>query len=125
MSKEIDYLELVDLLQLGKEIIQDFRVSDLGLLESALARPKTTVFGEDAYPTFPEKVATLLHSISSNHALIDGNKRLAWSSARLFCLMNGCDIKMSEDEAYQMVMGVASGEIDLPDLIKVMKKVVR
>ncbi len=125
MSKEIDYLELVDLLQLGKEIIEDFRVSDLGLLESALARPKTTVFGEDAYPTFPEKVATLLHSISSNHALIDGNKRLAWSSARLFCLMNGCDIKMSEDEAYQMVMGVASGEIDLPDLIKVMKKVVR
>ena len=125
MSKEIDYLELVDLLQLGKEIIEDFRVRDLGLLESALARPKTTVFGEDAYPGFPEKVATLLHSISSNHALIDGNKRLAWSGARLFCLMNDVDIKMSEDEAYEMVLGVAAGEIDLPGLTKIMNKVVR
>ena len=84
MAKEIDYLELADILKLGQEIISDFRIRDLGLLESAVARPRTSVFGEDAYPTFPDKVAALMHFIARNHALIDGNKRLAWSAARLF-----------------------------------------
>ncbi len=125
MAKEIDYLELADILQLGREIIADFRVRDLGLLESALARPKTTVFGDDAYPSFHQKVATLLHSIARNHALIDGNKRLAWSAARLFCLMNDQDIKMKPDKAYEMVIGVAAGEIDLPKLIVMLKKVIK
>ena len=125
MVKEIDYLELADILQLGREIIADFRVRDLGLLESALARPKTTVFGDDAYPSFYQKVATLLHSIARNHALIDGNKRLAWSAARLFCLMNDQDIKMKPDKAYEMVVGVAAGEIDLPKLTVMLKKVIK
>jgi death-on-curing protein len=125
MAKEIDYLELADILQLGREIIADFRVRDLGLLESALARPKTTVFGDDAYPSFYQKVATLLHSIARNHALIDGNKRLAWSAARLFCLMNDQDIKMKPDKAYEMVIGVAAGEIDLPKLTVMLKKVIK
>jgi death-on-curing protein len=125
MAKEIDYLELADILQLGREIIADFRVRDLGLLESALARPKTTVFGDDAYPSFYQKVATLLHSIARNHALIDGNKRLAWSAARLFCLMNDQDIKMKPDKAYEMVVGVAAGEIDLPKLTVMLKKVIK
>lgn len=125
MAKEIDYLELSDILKLGHEIIPDFRIRDLGLLESAVARPRTSVFGEDAYPTFADKVAALMHSIARNHALIDGNKRLAWSSARLFCLMNDCDIKMSSDRAYQMVVGVAAGEIDLPELGKLLKRSVR
>ena len=125
MAKEIDYLELADILQLGREIIADFRVRDLGLLESALARPKTTVFGDDAYPSFYQKVATLLHFIARNHALIDGNKRLAWSAARLFCLMNDQDIKMKPDKAYEMVVGVAAGEIDLPKLTVMLKKVIK
>jgi len=125
MAKEIDYLELADILQLGREIIADFRVRDLGLLESAIARPKTTVFGDDAYPSFYQKVATLLHSIARNHALIDGNKRLAWSAARLFCLMNDQDIKMKPDKAYEMVIGVAAGEIDLPKLTVMLKKVIK
>jgi death-on-curing protein len=125
MAKEIDYLELADILQLGREIIADFRVRDLGLLESAIARPKTTVFGDDAYPSFYQKVATLLHSIARNHALIDGNKRLAWSAARLFCLMNDQDIKMKPDKAYEMVVGVAAGEIDLPKLTAMLKKVIK
>jgi len=77
VAEEIDYLELADILKLGREIIADFRVREIGLLESAVARPKTSVFGEDAYLSFAEKTAALLHSIARNHALIDGNKRLA------------------------------------------------
>lgn len=125
MAKEIDYLELADILKLGREIIADFRVREIGLLESAVARPKTSVFGEDAYLTFAEKTAALLHSIARNHALIDGNKRLAWSAARLFCLMNDLDINMKQDKAYEMVVGVAAGQIEIDELVKILKKAIR
>lgn len=125
MARQIDYLELADILKLGQEIILDFRIRDLGLLESAVARPRTSVFGEDAYPTFPDKVAALMHSIARNHPLIDGNKRLAWSAARLFCLMNDVDIKMNRDRAYELVVAVASGQIDLPELSASLKKVIK
>jgi death-on-curing protein len=124
VAKEIDYLELADILKLGREIIADFRVREIGLLESAVARPKTYVFGEDAYPTFAQKAAALLHSIARNHALIDGNKRLAWSAARLFCLMNDLDIKMKQDKAYEMVVGVAAGQIEMDELVKILKKAI-
>jgi len=125
VAKEIDYLELADILKLGREIIADFRVREIGLLESAAARPKTSVFGEDAYLTFAEKTAALLHSIARNHALIDGNKRLAWSAARLFCLMNDLDINMKQDKAYEMVVGVAAGQIEMDELVKILKKPIR
>jgi death-on-curing protein len=125
VAKEIDYLELADILKLGREIIADFRVREIGLLESAVARPKTSVFGEDAYLTFAEKTAALLHSIARNHALIDGNKRLAWSAARLFCLMNDLDINMKQDKAYEMVVGVAAGQIEMDELVKILKKAIR
>ena len=125
MAKEIDYLELADILKLGREIIADFRVREIGLLESAVARPKTSVFGEDAYLTFAEKTAALLHSIARNHALSDGNKRLAWSAARLFCLMNDLDINMKQDKAYEMVVGVAAGQIEMDELVKILKKAIR
>ena len=125
MAKEIDYLELADILKLGREIIADFRVREIGLLESAVARPKTSVFGEDAYLTFAEKTAALLHSIARNHALIDGNKRLAWSAARLFCLMNDLDINMKQDQAYEMVVGVAAGQIEMDELVKILKRAIR
>lgn len=51
-------------------------IRDIGLLGSAVARPQTTVFGQDAYPDLWSKAAALLQSIVNNHALIDGNKRL-------------------------------------------------
>jgi death-on-curing protein len=125
VAKEIDYLELADILKLGREIIADFRVREIGLLESAVARPKTSVFGEDAYLSFAEKTAALLHSIARNHALTDGNKRLAWSAARLFCLMNDLDINMKQDKAYEMVVGVAAGQIEMDELVKILKKAIR
>ena len=125
MARQIDYLELADILKLGQEIIPDFKIRDLGLLESAVARPRTSVFGEDAYPTFADKVAALMHSIARNHALIDGNKRLAWSAARLFCLMNDLDIKMKQERAYGLVVGLASGQIELAELSASLKKAIK
>jgi death-on-curing protein len=82
---------------------------DAGLLESAVARPHTTVFGEDAYPDLHSKCASLLLSICKNHALVDGNKRLALAATIVMLGVNGWTLTMSNDEAYDFVIAVASG----------------
>jgi death on curing protein len=87
-------------------------IRDYGLLESALARPKATVFGEDAYSTFHEKAAALLDSLVNNHALVDGNKRLGWVAVRLFYGFNGYTVSASEDEKVRLVLDVAAGELN-------------
>ncbi|KAF2776974.1 Prophage maintenance system killer protein [Streptomyces sp. OM5714] len=64
-------------------------VRDMGLLVSAIQRPRTNVFGAELYPALHEKAAALLHSVARNHALIDGNKRTAWLAMRVFLRFNG------------------------------------
>ncbi|HVV77250.1 MAG TPA: type II toxin-antitoxin system death-on-curing family toxin [Mycobacteriales bacterium] len=111
-----DYLTLDDLFEIAAGVLGEVLVRDVGLLASAAARPATSVFGEDAYPTFPEKAAALMHSLARNHPLVDGNKRLAWSATRAFCLLNGRDLQYTVDDAEHLVLGVAAGELDVPDL---------
>ena len=114
--EEIDHLSLDDLLEIAAGVLPSVEVRDVGLLAAAASRPRSSAFGAEAYPSFPEKVAALLHSIARNHALVDGNKRLAWSSARVFCLMNGRDLELDVDEAEAMVVGAAAGTLDVPAL---------
>ena len=107
------YLTLSELLHVaGRTLEGDFAVRDPGLLESALARPQTTVFGDDAYPSLPEKAAALLHSITKNHALVDGNKRLALAGTIAFLGVNGWRLTYTNDEAYDLIISVATGELD-------------
>jgi death-on-curing protein len=90
----------------------DVPVRDHGLLESALARPQATAFGVDAYPSLDEKAAALLHSLARNHALVDGDKRLALAATIAFLGLNGRRLTLSNDEAYVLVMDVASVRLD-------------
>lgn len=106
------YLDLEELLHVAERTLGEVLVRDHGLLESALARPQTTVFGEDAYPGLADKAAALLHSLARNHALVDGNKRLALAGVLAFLGLNGRRLTLSNDEAYDLVMAVASGQID-------------
>ena len=73
----IDYLTLEDLLEVAGAVVSPLNVRDMGLLVSAAGRPRTSAFGQDAYPEFSDKAAALMHSLARNHALVDGNKRLA------------------------------------------------
>lgn len=110
---EIDYLTLEDLIEIGTALIPGFAIRDLGLLESAAVRPQTTVYGKDAYKSFTTKAAALMHSLARNHCLVDGNKRLAWAGTRVFCLMNGFDLKIDVDTAEELVQATARGELDV------------
>jgi len=112
----LDFLTVEDLLEIAAGILGEASVRDRGLLASAAARPATTVFGSDAYPTFAEKAVALMHSLARNHALVDGNKRLAWSATRAFCLLNGHDVHSTVDDAEQLVLAAAAGTCDVPDI---------
>jgi death-on-curing protein len=87
-------------------------VRDLGLLDAAVHRPRASVLGQDAYPDVFTKAAALLHSLARNHPLVDGNKRLAWLATYVFCAKNGIELDPTDDDAYELVVGVAAGEID-------------
>lgn len=87
-------------------------VRDMGLLDAAVNRPRTSVFGQDAYPALLTKAAALLHSLATNHPLVDGNKRLAWLATYVFCAKNGTELDPDDDTAYDLVVAVASGSVD-------------
>jgi death on curing protein len=110
------YLTLPELSHVaGRVLGPDYAVRDYGLLEAALARPQATAFGKDAYPDLDAKAAALLHSVARNHALIDGNKRLALAATIAFYGLNGRRLTLTNDEAYDLVMSVATGELDTAD----------
>lgn len=100
------------------------KVLDHGLLESALSRPRATVFGDEAYPTLDGKAAALLHSLARDQALVDGNKRLALGALITFYGLNGRRLTMTNDAAYELVIAVASGRLDrVSDLERILRDV--
>lgn len=106
------YLTLDDVLGFAPSALGEQPVvRDFGLLEAALARPATVVLGQEAYPTLHLKAAALLQSLCGNHALVDGNKRLAWASTVVFLVLNGHPPRVDQDAAVDLVMAVASGEL--------------
>jgi len=111
----VEYLDIEDLLYLIRR--RDLgTVRDLGLLESACARPQTAVFGREVYPSLELKAAALLHSLVRNHALVDGNKRLAWYATAVFLHINGQRARISKDAAFDLTMDAAQGLVDVEEI---------
>lgn len=112
MTGEIRLLTLDELLHVARRTLGAVDVRDIGLLESAVARPHTTVFGDDAYPTLHLKAAAMLHSVVRNHALVDGNKRLGFAGLIAVLGLNGERLAIDNDAAYDLIIAVATGELD-------------
>ncbi|MEV8014871.1 type II toxin-antitoxin system death-on-curing family toxin [Streptomyces sp. NPDC086554] len=115
--KYLTVQEVLDLAELACGE-QEVAVRDLGLLSSAVHRPQSQMFGIEAYTDLFEKAAALLQSLAVNHPLVDGNKRMAWMSTVVFLDFNGADmVDVDQDEAYKLVIEVASGGLDDVGLI--------
>ena len=112
---EVEYLDLEDLLGLVRALGTG-PVRDVGLLDSAAARPRSAAFGEDAYASLSLKAAALLHSLVGNHTLVDGNKRLGWLATVVFLDLNGHVPDLDDDAAFTLVMEVAAGAVDVEDI---------
>ena len=115
-----NYLELEDALQ--QISVAGFYVKELGLLDSALARPRTTLFGEDAYPTLELKAAAMVHSIIKNHAMVDGNKRTSWFMLSSFLYINGYFIEMTADEGMEFTLGIATDKLTLDEAANMIRR---
>ncbi|MEV8587973.1 Fic family protein [Streptomyces sp. NPDC051180] len=111
------FLTLPQLLNLAERLGAS-EVRDYGLLDSALARPQSSVFGQDAYPDIWEKAAALMESLARNHGLVDGNKRIAWYATWVFLHVNGhpLDPAFDVDEAETFVLDVCQGALDVPKI---------
>jgi death-on-curing protein len=110
--REVEYLDLEDLLALVQALGVG-PVRDVGLLDAAAARARSSAFGRDAYPSIAQKTAAMLHSIVRGHPLVDGNKRLAWLAAVVFLRINSYSTTVGHDEAFELVMDVARGTVDV------------
>jgi death-on-curing protein len=112
------YLTVEQALRIARAAVGGpIEVRDVGLLGSAVHRPRARALGQDAYPDLLTKAAALLHSLARNHPLVDGNKRLAWLGTWVFLAKNGTILDPDDDAAYELVVGVAAGEIDDVDTI--------
>jgi death-on-curing protein len=118
------YLSTGDVLVIADEVLDDVALRDFGLLDSAVARPQSSMFGQDAYPDLREKAAALMHSIVANHPFVDGNKRVGLTAALAFLSLNGVATEpLDEDAAYDVTIAVASGELD--DVMEIAKQLRR
>lgn len=107
------YLTLPELVHVAKRTLGGHvHVRDYGILQSALARPQATAFGDEAYADLEEKAAALLHSLARNHALADGNEPLALAATIAFLGINGRRLTLSNDRAYELVVSIAVGDLD-------------
>ena len=118
----MNYLELDDVLAiacevLGLEVNALLHVTDVGLADSAVARPKAGFAGQEFHPTLEAKAASLLLGLARNHAFIDGNKRIAVLATLQFLNVNDYDLDLLPvEEVYKTVVEVASGNLSLDDL---------
>jgi death on curing protein len=107
------YLTLPELVFIAERVTGgEVAIRDLGLLEAAAARPRASAFGADAYADLDQKAAALVHSLARNHALVDGNKRLALGALIAFYGVNGRRLNLTNHAAYDLIIHVATGELD-------------
>ncbi|MFW5748160.1 MAG: type II toxin-antitoxin system death-on-curing family toxin [Chloroflexota bacterium] len=109
------YLTLYEMMIINEEIIGGrSQLRDVDLLEAAVLRPQASAFGEDAYPTVPEKAAALFHSLARNHAFVDGNKRTATVATIIFLELNHYTVRWNDEEALDFIVEAATGRADMP-----------
>jgi death-on-curing protein len=116
------YLSFAEVVELHRLLIEASGgaqgLRDLGSLESAIAQPRMSFAGEDLYPSLVEKAAALCFSLVKNHPFVDGNKRIGHAAMETFLVLNGFEIEATVDQQEGLMLALAAGELDRPDLIR-------
>ncbi len=124
-----EFIEMDDVLKIHQILIEQFGgshgIRDKGLLESALAQPKATFFGELLHPTIYEQAGAYLYHIAKNHPFLDGNKRTALGVMETFFRLNEYNLDLPDDEEYDLVMQIAQGQMTKEDLSVFLQKHLR
>lgn len=121
-----EFLEINDILTIHQILLEQFGgmpgIRDEGLLESAVSQPQATFFGELLHPTIHVQAAAYLYHLAKNHPFLDGNKRTAFGAMEAFLRLNGYNLDFSDEEAYQIVMQVAQGEMSKEELARLLEQ---
>lgn len=124
-----EFISKADVLAIHKRQVEKFGgldgVRDEDLLDSALAQPQATFFGELLHSTIPAQAAAYLYHLAKNHPFLDANKRTAFATTIAFLGINGYELNMTEEEAYVMVMQVAQGEMTKEELASLLEQHIR
>jgi len=118
---EPTFLTLAEVLEIHKQQIEMYGgchgLRDAGALESAVAMPMTSFEGRYLHPTIPAMAAAYLFHIAQNHPFLDGNKRVGANAAITFLRLNDWEPTFTEDELVEVVLAVATGELDKQELV--------
>lgn len=110
------YLTVTEILETYQRVMRQsgglMGVRDFGALESAVAQPYMTFDKKELYPSLVEKAAALGFSLIQNHPFIDGNKRTGHAAMAMFLSINGFTINASIDEQVEIILSVASGNLN-------------
>ena len=113
-------IEFDSVIEIHETLIKQFGgisgIRDKNLLISAISRPSSGTKDQEFYPSPAQKAAAIIESIVKNHPFIDGNKRTGYVLMRIVLLEFGFDIKASEDEKYDFVIKIASGQLEYEDI---------
>jgi len=120
--KKIQFLKIDQTLFIHDLMVKrfggSFGIRNLGLIESAVARPKSTFDGKDLYMSIFDKAAALLQSLLKNHPFVDGNKRTALTSAGLFLKQNGYSLVNAHKEEVEFAVEVDNGNLTTEQISK-------
>ncbi|WP_089687110.1 type II toxin-antitoxin system death-on-curing family toxin [Catalinimonas alkaloidigena] len=115
-------ISITEVIRIHEVLIEKFGgskgIRDRALLESAIQRPYQTFDQKLLYPSVVEQAAALAESLINNHPFQDGNKRIGYTIMRLQLMMHGLDIEASEDEKYDFVINIASGNASFDEITK-------
>ena len=92
-------------------------IRDVGLLESALEAPYATFDGKELFPTKEEKAARLCTGLVSNHAFVDGNKRIGVYVLLTFLEVNGISLEATDEELIEIGLSLAKSEMKYEELL--------
>ena len=121
----MEYLTSAEVLLIHARLIQRTGgvsgVRDVGLMESAVARPQATSGQNDLYPDVWSKAAALMHSLIKNHPFLDGNKRTALTATAMFLELNDYTLAASNDAVLAFTMHVAVDRVELTEMAEWLK----
>lgn len=117
------YISAAEIYSINEAVLgMEPRIRDRRLLQAAVNRPFHYAFGQDAYPSIPEKAAALLHALAHDHLFVDGNKRTAREAVTRFLEGNGYRAIWDDAEAYRFILRIASGEAHMPEVVAWMQR---
>jgi death on curing protein len=124
----IRYLSVTEAIAINVAAIQKYSpsehigVKDTSLLESAIFRPQSSAFGEEAYPTVFEKAAALFESLGQNHPFQNANKRTAFTALVIFLRLNGYSFEMNPKSAEDLTVCMVNHHYDFGELVQMIKQ---